>query len=81
MASYKSGQVFRYSVLSVALWYCPFLVFLYWQMLMAGAAQSAGIVVWSALCPLATPAQFKRDGGDVAVARRKSGVCGIRDEA
>ena len=43
-------------------------VFLYWQMLMAGAAQS---VVWYALCPLATPAQFKGDGGDIAVAVQK----------
>ena len=65
----ESGQVFRYSVLFVALWYCPILVFLYWQMLMADAVQSAGNVVQYALCPLATPAWFKRDGGDVADAR------------
>jgi len=37
-------------------------------MLMAGAAQSAGIVVRYALCPLATPAQFQGDGGEDAVA-------------
>ena len=37
-------------------------------MLMAGAAQSAGIVVRYVLCPLATPAQFEGDGGDIAVA-------------
>ena len=60
--------------------YSLFSVFLYWQMLMAGAAQSAGIVVRYALCPLATPAQFKRDGGDVAVAvvRKESGRSVVR---
>jgi hypothetical protein len=33
-----------------------------------GAVQSARIVVRYALCPLATPAQIERDGGDNAVA-------------
>ncbi len=39
-----------------------------WQMIMAGAARS---VVRYALCPLATPAQIKGDGGDFAFAVQK----------
>ncbi len=50
-------------------------------MLMAGAAQSAGIVVRYALCPLATPAQSKGDGGEDAVVRTELGEGGINGEA
>ena len=53
-----------------------FSVFLYWQMLMAGAAQS---VVRYALCPLATPAHDRGDGGEIAIAVQK-GPGRVRDK-
>ena len=56
---------------SVALQYCSLLVILGILVLAnahGGRSAISRIVVRYALCPLATPAQFKGDGGDNAVA-------------
>ena len=68
---------------SVALQYCSLLVILGILVLAnahGGRSAISRIVVRYALCPLATPAQFKGDGGDVAVAVQ-DGSCSVGTRA